>query len=130
METIVTVYQATTTLMTVYGYWKIAHTGYYNYHRAKLLFEVTVSALSKVNNLLSILMKDRTPEEIKNLNLPIEEIENIKNELDDYKEFKSNIFYSKKPFKTHWEILHLKDIQEEINNEPNSYIPKIFTFYN
>ena len=128
METAVSLYQLSTTLITVYGYWKVANVSYTNYSRAKTLFDITVGVFDKVHNLITKL----GPDSEHLANLPLDQIEDIKNELEKHKNL-PRIYYSKKPFKTHWEIVHKDEIKSEMDTETTPttsyFLPNLVSFY-
>lgn len=124
METVISIYQLTNTLITLYGYWKTAGMCYDNYQRTKLLFETIVGILNKLQHMI-----DNSKED---LILPIDKIEEIKNDIENSK-YLPRIFYSKKPFKTHWEILHKHEIKKQIDDDKQEVthylLPNIVNFY-
>lgn len=131
METVVSLYQLSNTLITIYGYWKLANVSYTNYTRAKMLFNLTVSIFDKVQGLVEKL-KSEDPDSEHLDKLPLDQLHEIKNEIEKQKNL-PRIYYSKKPFKSHWEILHKDEIQSEIENEntctTSYYLPNLITFY-
>jgi hypothetical protein len=126
MEAVFSIYQLTNTLIAVYGYWKIANISYDSYSRAKILFDLTVSVFDKVQKLID------GPNSKHLSKLQLDQIEDIKNDIEKHKNL-PRVYYSKEPFKTHWEIIHKNEIKKEIENEKVSissyYLPNVISFY-
>ena len=139
MESVYTIYQLTTTLMTMYGYWKIAHTGYYYYHNITFLYNVSVYILNKIHKIFNENKENISPEmeiSLKKIKSIAEDmnIESIKSDdnLSKNKEFYSIID------NTYWEIICIDDINEsdspKLNEEKPlitqkiSYLPDILSF--
>jgi hypothetical protein len=101
METIFSVYQITTTVIAIYGYYKLADTGYHHYNKAKMFINGFSYLVTKIKG------EHQTGTEIETPN---------------------RIFFSKPPFEEHWEILYEDEIKYEIEYENKFYFPNVVNF--
>lgn len=112
MDSIIYVYQLTTTLITVYGYWKIASTGYDNYKKVKTLADIMKRLINKLQHILDKIPNDKEKQMRENL------IQKIADEISKLpQEFCSE------ELKLKWCILYKKDIENQLKlKEPSSTI--------
>jgi hypothetical protein len=135
MESILTIYNITTSLLTFYGYWKVANAAYDQYAKAKFFYDVTTEILIKLQCLIETVRSGKDAQALEKISECIQNMEYIEKELKD----ESGVprFYCSDNLK--WEILYEKEIVLEIESDnlssvplqsvTNYYYPNLVTFY-
>lgn len=128
MESILAIYNVSTSLVTVYGYWKIANAAYDQYSKAKFLYDLTVEILVKMKQMIDNIKNENSKEFMEKLSDCISNMEYIERELKDNEGITR--YYCSNDLT--WEILYEKEISLEMNKVSditNYYFPNIVSFY-
>lgn len=135
MESILAIYNITTSLLTFYGYWKVANAAYDQYAKAKFFYDVTTEILIKLQSLIETVRSGKDVQALEKISECIQNMEYIEKELKD--EAGVARFYCSDNLK--WEILYENEIMLEIETDKQSvnheksvtnyYYPNLVTFY-